>query len=246
MPAIAEMAGEPLLAIAEHDGVLGCGPAGCGAGVTHSVVPSAFRFDRVTKNGQGSFESTPGEEVTIASELRSAWEVHGAAAGTKQVCLPWVRISRDPTKFRACLAAARTLGPMKSAKDIYKLLAGKRGPFGSSDDEFMLQQDQEIFVVVLLDTQLQVRGVGEISRGARDSVQTPIPDILRLPIVDGAKSIVVAHNHPSGKVDPSKADKALTKALASACNTVGIDLFDHVIVTPDSYYSFANAGLIHI
>jgi len=97
---------------------------------------------------------------------------------------------------------------------------------------------------VLLDTQLQVRGVGEISRGARDSVQTPIPDILRLPIVEGAKAMIVMHNHPSGKVNPSKADKALTKTLKQACDTVNIDLFDHLVVGPNEYFSFANEGLL--
>jgi DNA repair protein RadC len=234
MPAIAELAAEPLLAIAEHEDVLGCGPAGCPPETTHSVVPSAFRFDRVAKNAAGLYESSSGQEIAIPGELREAWEVHGAAHGSKQVCLPWVRIARDPKSFRSCLAAAVAIGPMKKPSMVYKLLR-----------EFMAQQDQEVFVVVLLDTQMHVRGVGEISRGARDSVQTPIPDILRLPMVDGAKAMIVAHNHPSGMAkQPSKADKALTKTLSAACSTVEIELYDHLIVCPDDYYSFANEGLL--
>jgi DNA repair protein RadC len=135
--------------------------------------------------------------------------------------------------FSGCLAAAQAIGPMKFPKNCFTLM-----------QKWFMQQDQEVFVVVLLDTQLQVRGVGEISRGARDSVQTPIPDILRLPLIEGAKAMIVMHNHPSGKVNPSKADKALTKVLKAACDTVNIDLFDHLVVGPKEYFSFANEGLL--
>jgi DNA repair protein RadC len=232
LPAIAEgFSAEPLLAL--EDGVYECADGSCGTNLTHSVIPSGIRFDTVRKNPQGLYEASSSTIIDIPAQLREAWEVTGPAHGPNRSCLPWVRISRDPQSFSGCLAAARQLGPMKYPKSCFKLM-----------QKWFSTQDQEVFVVVLLDTQLQVRGVGEISRGARDSVQTPIPDILRLPIVEGAKAMIVMHNHPSGKVNPSKADKALTKTLKQACDTVNIDLFDHLVVGPNEYFSFANEGLL--
>jgi hypothetical protein len=233
LPAIAEgtFSAEPLLAVAE--GVYECGPNGCPSDLTHSVIPSGIRFDKVTRNSAGIYEAAQGTVIDIPANLREAWEVTGPAHGARQSCLPWVRLNRDPVNFSGCLAAARAMGPMTYPKNCFTLM-----------QKWFSQQDQEVFVVMLLDTQLQVRGVGEISRGARDSVQVPIPDVLRLPLVEGAKAVIVMHNHPSGKAHPSKADKALTKVVKQACNIVGIDLFDHLVVGPNEYFSFANEGLI--
>jgi DNA repair protein RadC len=148
-------------------------------------------------------------------------------------CLPWVRATRDPTRFRKCLESARKYGQITDSKKIYGLLK-----------DYLTAEDQEVFYVVLLDTQLYVRGVGEITRGARDRVQVPIPDVLRLPLLDGATAFIVAHNHPSGVVKPSEADKELTKSIIKASQTIGIPMFDHIIVGSHGYFSFADEKLI--
>ncbi len=58
-------------------------------------------------------------------------------------------------------------------------------------------------------------------------------------------SIIVLHNHPSGEVDPSEADRILTQRLAEAGKLLGIDLQDHIIFDRgEKYYSFKNEGLI--
>jgi DNA repair protein RadC len=106
-----------------------------------------------------------------------------------------------------------------------------------------MTQDQEVFLVILLDVQLGVRGISEIARGSRDKVDVPVPDVLRIGIVDGASGMILVHNHPSGAaVHPSDSDKMLTKTLKEACETVHLEMLDHVIVAGDKTYSFAKSG----
>jgi len=57
-----------------------------------------------------------------------------------------------------------------------------------------------------------------------------------------ASSIIVAHNHPSGNLKPSENDRKMTDKINGACKLLDINLLDHIILTTDSYYSFAEEG----
>lgn len=234
MKRITEVAYEPIIAVYEDETavnpvVYGCGPAGCDPNM--SGHPTTLRVERFTRSGipHPIGEGHAPTDIELPVSLQTSY----ANANRLPSCLPWVRIQRDPATFTKCLAEARALGPINNSKQVADLFR-KEG----------LSQDQEVFYVLLLDTQRQCRGVGEISRGARDRVQTPIPDILRLPIVDGAMGFVVVHNHPSGKVQPSEADKEITKAINEAAHAVGVHLFDHVIIGTDKHYSFYDSRKI--
>lgn len=143
--------------------------------------------------------------------------------------IPWIKIARDPEQYKAAMKLAERIGPIDDEKKIYELL----GPA-------MLKEDQEVFCVVLLDVRHRVRGVVEAHRGERSRVAANMSDILRAAIKGGAESIVVTHNHPSGKAIPSEADKDLTKAIEKACRAVDIIFVDHVILGNGEYYSFAD------
>ena len=222
---VTDVAGEPLVAVYESEGaetpsVFGCGPSGCGP--SSSGHPTTIRVERISS--LGLIQANP-TDIELPATLQEQYS--NANLAKSPACLPWVRITRDPATFSKCLAEARKIGPIQTPKKVFELFK-KQG----------LTEDQEVFYVLLLDTQFQCRGVGEISRGARDRVQTPIPDLLRLPLVDGAITFIVVHNHPSGKTKPSEADKQVTVAINQAGNAVGVPLFDHVIIGTDSYYSF--------
>lgn len=173
------------------------------------------------------------EAITVVEEPVQGPREAGEAGEAGPSCLPWVKVTRDPNRFRTCLAEARKIGRLESPQKFYELVKSH-----------MTREDVEVFYVVLLDTQLYVRGISELSRGARDRVQAPIPDMLRLAIVEGATAFVVAHNHPSGKTNPSEADKELTKAILEASEVIGIPCFDHIIIGADGYYSFAEHKLM--
>jgi len=59
-----------------------------------------------------------------------------------------------------------------------------------------------------------------------------------------ATSVIMSHNHPSGNLNPSQQDKDLTRKVQDAGKLMDIQLLDHVIITRESYYSFADEGLI--
>src|SRR5271166_6388506 len=98
----------------------------------------------------------------------------------------------------------------------------------------MEREDQEVYYVIALDTQLMLRGIAEVARGARDRVLTPIQDTVRYAIafaqLYGAMGIAIAHNHPSGKARPSDADKDVTQAVKHAADCNELLFLDHLIV----------------
>lgn len=224
------MAGEPLLAVYEGDEIRVTGCGACSAeNLTEAPYPSALRFEKVHRSSTG-FRFEPFKDVQLPPELRSLYSAGGACRGAS--CLPWIRVEKDPQRFRAALQAARKLGPIKKPADFCRLMM-----------EYLVSQDQEVFIVLLLDVHQQVLGIGDIARGARDRVLTPIPDILRLPIVDGATAFIVAHNHPSGKPTPSAADKEVTKAIKEGAEAINLLFLDHIVVGANGYYSFSAHGL---
>ena len=68
--------------------------------------------------------------------------------------------------------------------------------------------------------------------------------ILKQALMDGASKIILAHNHPSGNLQPSEADKNITNKIKESAKLMDIALLDHLIITQQSYFSFADEGLL--
>lgn len=100
----------------------------------------------------------------------------------------------------------------------------------------------EVFVVLALNGASEVIRVRQVSRGLVNRTLVHPREVYRGAIRDNAAAIVVAHNHPSGSVEPSGEDREVTRRLAAAGETVGIRLLDHVIVSTRGYYSFLEQG----
>jgi DNA repair protein RadC len=81
-----------------------------------------------------------------------------------------------------------------------------------------------------------------VSRGGQHGCAVSARDILRSALRDGASALVVVHNHPSGDPQPSDEDVAMTAALATACEAVGVPLLDHVIVAEHDAASLFELG----
>lgn len=69
-----------------------------------------------------------------------------------------------------------------------------------------------------------------------------VKQIVKRALVGGVQSIIIGHNHPSGNKNPSENDRRETKKINEACKLLDIQLLDHIIVTDDTYYSFADNG----
>jgi DNA repair protein RadC len=104
---------------------------------------------------------------------------------------------------------------------------------------------QEQFIVIYLNQANKVIGTMNVFSGSINSTVIDIKLILASGILLMSKSVIVAHNHPSGNLKPSKEDLALTKRLSNALQYMEMKLVDHFIITPDDdYLSFANEGLL--
>ncbi|MBL0047091.1 MAG: JAB domain-containing protein [Bacteroidetes bacterium] len=103
---------------------------------------------------------------------------------------------------------------------------------------------REEFYLLLLNRANKVIGWHCISQGGLDSTVADIRIIFSITLKCIATGIIVAHNHPSGNLKPSETDIALTRKIKEAGKLLDITLFDHIILSNDGYYSFADEGLL--
>jgi DNA repair protein RadC len=101
---------------------------------------------------------------------------------------------------------------------------------------------REEFYVLLFNTARRCLGWSKTSIGGRSATIVEISQILAIALLTNSASIIVAHNHPNGKVKPSTSDIQLTKRIYDALKLVGLRLDDHIILTKEDFYSFRNAN----
>ncbi len=106
------------------------------------------------------------------------------------------------------------------------------------------RQEQENFVVILLNARQRVIDVLQVGQGSLAQVDIHPRELFRDAVKVGAHSIIIAHNHPSGEAEPSEADIKLTNRMAEIGRLVGIPLLDHIVVTPRDSVSLASLGLL--
>lgn len=108
----------------------------------------------------------------------------------------------------------------------------------------LIDHRHEVFAVMYLAQAGWVKGFEILSVGGITGTTVDLRLIFKRALDEGAVSIIVFHNHPSGSLQPSKADEALTKKLDQAARIMDIKLLDHVIVCDNGYFSFADEGLL--
>jgi DNA repair protein RadC len=125
---------------------------------------------------------------------------------------------------------------VKSAKDCYELL---RLTWDENKIEFVEQ-----FKVVLLNRAQRVLGIYELSTGGVTGTVADPNLVFIAALKANACNIILSHNHPYGNLKPGRADEELAKKIATAGMYLDIKVIDHIIVTTDGYYSFADEGLL--
>lgn len=103
---------------------------------------------------------------------------------------------------------------------------------------------EERFVIMFLNRANKVIGIQTHSIGGIAGTVVDVRQILAIALKANACGILLAHNHPSLNIKPSQEDIAITKKIKIAAKTMDISLLDHLIITPDKYYSFADEGLL--
>jgi DNA repair protein RadC len=103
---------------------------------------------------------------------------------------------------------------------------------------------QEQFKILLLNHSKKVLGICEISTGGVGATVVDPKLIYAAALKAHASSIILSHNHPSGNLKPSQADISITKQLQKAGTFLELPIVDHIILTTQDYYSFADEGLL--
>jgi DNA repair protein RadC len=123
---------------------------------------------------------------------------------------------------------------IRSAADASRMLA-----------TYLADVDREYFVVFLLDQKNHVIGIHTVSMGSLTASIVHPREVYKAAILANAAAIICGHNHPSGDVQPSSEDRALTLRLADAGKLLGIRVLDHIIIgSAGKYFSFADEGLL--
>ncbi len=103
---------------------------------------------------------------------------------------------------------------------------------------------KEMFYVLALDAHEQVIKGDNIKGDSADNVQVSVRRVVDFALKNRATSILIAHNHPSGNLEPSQNDFAITRDIAWTLDSVGISLLDHYIFNASEYYSFEEDGVL--
>ena len=151
------------------------------------------------------------------------------------------------------------LGDAKLAQLVAALELGRRAALPALREKTILKSTRqaadyftarlrglpdEHFRVAYLNRQGRLLEDALIAQGTVDAVRPPVRSIVARALQTNASALIAAHNHPSGAAEPSEADQLLTRDLIAACHPLGVKVLEHLIVTDDGYYSFADTGLL--
>ncbi len=103
---------------------------------------------------------------------------------------------------------------------------------------------QEEFKILLLNQKLHLIEQLDAFKGTLSQSSIYPREVIKLALRYGAAALVFAHNHPSGDPQPSRDDRAITRTLILACQSVQVNVVDHIIIGNNRYFSFAEMGLL--
>ena len=109
---------------------------------------------------------------------------------------------------------------------------------------FLDGRDRETFVVVFLNGRNALISTEIIFEGTLTQATVFPREIVKYAILKNAAAIICAHNHPSGQLQPSGDDNQITRKIQQACETVSVQMLDHLIIAGGEYFSFADSGLL--
>jgi len=109
---------------------------------------------------------------------------------------------------------------------------------------WLQDRPNEVFCCLYLDTRHRVIGAEELFRGTIDGATVHPREVVKSALARNAAALIIAHNHPSGVAEPSRADELLTRRLKDALALVEVRLLDHIVVGDGLTVSMAERGLV--
>ena len=143
------------------------------------------------------------------------------------------------------IAAALEIGRRRRGEGLLKI-----AKINSSKDAFELLQpslgelQHEEFWIVYLNNANKVLLTSQLSKGGLTGTLVDVRIVMKQALELGAVALILAHNHPSGTLRPSRADKDVTQKLKAGAKALDIKILDHLIITQKDYFSFADGNLL--
>lgn len=128
---------------------------------------------------------------------------------------------------------AEKITKIQSSKNVFELLHPIIG-----------ELEHEEFWIVYLNNSNKVLHRAQLSKGGITGTLVDVRLVMKQALELGAIALILAHNHPSGTLKPSSADKQITRKLKTASEALDIKVLDHLIITHKEYFSFADEGVL--
>jgi DNA repair protein RadC len=191
------------------------------------VLQMADELLRLTKNsdGQGGFDGIAGLLNASAEDLKG---VKGLGPAKRAELIAVLELARRALSQQ--LRAREVFASPNAVRQYLQLHLGAR--------------PHEVFAVIFMDVQNRLLAMEEMFRGTLTQTSVYPREVVLRALHHQCAAVVLAHNHPSGSVQPSRADEALTQTLRSALALVDVRVLDHVIVGAGETLSMAERGLL--
>ncbi|WMI66105.1 DNA repair protein RadC [Aestuariibaculum sp. YM273] len=143
------------------------------------------------------------------------------------------------------IAAALELGRRRRGEEALekKQISSSRSVFEVMQPVIGELQHEE-FWIIYLNNSNKVIQKNQLSKGGITGTLVDVRLVLKTALEVGATGLILAHNHPSGTLRPSEADKQITEKLKTASQSLDIKVLDHLIITENAYFSFADEGIL--
>ena len=190
------------------------------------ILGTGYRGCNVIDVARSVIESHPKEEL-MSMELKQLAQLKGIGGAKASVLLAGFELAR-----RALDKGLGLLPVIANPADAIPMLAEVK------------DQRKEYFICLYLNARNQVIHKEVVSIGSLSASIVHPREVFQVAVFQSAATIILAHNHPSGDVSPSKDDIELTHRLVKAGEIIGIDVLDHIIVGPADYVSLKERGVM--
>ena len=142
------------------------------------------------------------------------------------------------------IAAALEIGIRRSLNESKKSIIQSSSDIAAYLKDQLQYKNHEIFLAIFLNQSNKIIHQETLSEGGITGTVVDTRLLLKKALTYNTISIILCHNHPSGNLQPSNADKQLTKKIKEAAELLDIKVIDHIIVSTEGYFSFADDGLL--
>lgn len=212
--------------------------------------------EKFLQKGKGSLSDSELLAIIMGSGNKGESAVELARKILVSVNNNWHQLSllsvKDLMKFKGIgevkaisIASALEIGRRRAGQEIQE-----KTNVGNSKDAYLILKSQlsdlrtEEFWAIFLNNNNKVIHISQLTQGGISQSIVDVRVLFKTALDYFSTGIIIAHNHPSGSLKPSREDINITQKIKEAGKTLSIQLLDHLIITQDSYFSFSDEGLL--